>query len=73
VRYNLHLEDEKRKTIRRLDVQLYIFFEKKWQSSEELVKMHNILEDIHNINRKNNLYKLYEDKLINIDELGDDY
>lgn len=68
VRYNLLLADVKRKTIKRLDVQLYRVFEKKYQSKEELVKICDILEDIHNINRRNNLYKLYEDKLINIED-----
>ena len=68
VRYNLLLADVKRKTVKRLDVQLYRVFEKKYQSKEELVKICDILEDIHNINRRNNLYKLYEDKLINIEE-----
>ena len=68
VRYNLLLADVKRKAIKRLDMQLYRVFEKKYQSKEELVKICDILEDIHNINRRNNLYKLYEDKLINIEE-----
>ena len=68
VRYNLLLADVKRKTIKRLDVQLYRVFEKKYQSKEELVKICEILEDIHNINRRNNLYKLYDDKLINVEE-----
>tara|TARA_Y100000389_G_C17437572_1_gene506477 strand:+ start:951 stop:1217 length:267 start_codon:yes stop_codon:yes gene_type:complete len=67
VRYNLLLADVKRKTQKRLDVQLYKVFELKSQSKEDLTSLCDILEDIHNINKNNNLYKLYDDKLIDID------
>lgn len=69
--YMSNLSHKKLKAIAALDAQIYKTFQRNHQDKDELSielnKLFNTIEVIHNINKKNNLYKLFDDKLIPID------
>lgn len=69
--YMLNLSHQKMKAIAALDVQIYKAFEKTYKNDDDLVMNLNdicdTIEMIHDINKKNNLYKLFDDKLIPVD------
>jgi hypothetical protein len=69
--YMSKLSHQKMKAIAALDVQIYKAFERKHKNDDEMIMRLNdicdTIEIIHEINKKNNLYKLFDDKIIPLD------
>lgn len=69
--YMSNLSHQKMKAIATLDVQIYKAFERKHKDDDELIvdlnEICDTIEIIHDINKKNNLYKLFDDKIIPLD------
>jgi hypothetical protein len=59
------------KAIAALDVQIYKAFERKHKDNDDLImdlnEICDTIEIIHDINKKNNLYRLFDDKIILLD------
>jgi len=68
--YMLNLSHKKTKAIATLDVQIYKAYECKHINDDEknmrLKDICDTIHDIHEINKKNNLYKLFDDEIISI-------
>ena len=69
--YMSKLSHQKMKAIATLDVQIYKAFERKHKDNDELImdlnEICDTIEIIHEINKKNNLYRLFDDKIIPVD------
>lgn len=69
--YMSKLSQKKMRAISTLDVQIYKAFERRNMDHNELIlhlnEICDTIEIIHDINKKNNLYRLFDDKIIPID------
>lgn len=69
--YMSKLSHQKMKAIAALDVQIYKAFERKHKDNDDLImdlnEICDTIEIIRDINKKNNLYRLFDDKIIPLD------